>query len=1262
MGELILHRLALVSQVYYCPRKSEIMKSRNHKITKYFLLCALCLCASVASAQTSVTGTFKPPTGQTPSAAGLQTRTINAVDVCGELDFVPYDAAGRKVIRLIYGAVTYFPQPVHAWVRCSDGALMNAGATAASINLIPNVNATPTGTVWRLTGKLWASSDGFVPETRYEENKSVPDQASVGWGTLAPAVLTTPVVSYQLQTQGQVTDWETWSVKAAADVTNPASNNVRPFFDSSDSNKMKRRNSDGTLTTIEGGGGGGAGTVTSVALSAPVQFSVSGSPVTTAGTLGLAWVNQNANLIFAGPASGGAAAPAFRSLVALDIPALDAAKVTTGIFSTARLGSGTPGAGNYLRGDGAWTTPSFAELSGAATDAQVPNNITIDLAAAATALAANGANCSAGSAPQGVDAAGAVESCTAFLRIAGDTLTGTLVPRAGATGAGTAPIKFQAGSVMTAPEAHAFEWDGANLFVTQATGPTRKTLAFLDSNITGNAANVTGTVAIANGGTGQTSALAAFNALSPLTARGDLLTRDATNNVRLGIGAAGRFVRSDGTDPSWALLAAGDLPTGFVDAVGDLNNSLCVDTEILKKSGGSWVCAADATGGSPTWNSIANPAGAQALTMGANNTTWTWDSLSGVFKSDHTSAFTAGTQFAIRQLTGNPTGGTLFGLVVNDPDVTPFTVNDGTSDVISLLRSGVINVSTGLRIAGAATSGNVLRGNGTNFVSAQLAFSDLSGSATDAQIPDTATINVGGALSGTAAVAELVAAVTGSGIELDTSSTPDRLQTASNEQNFLKSGALTCGASTQGKMQVHTTPLQYCDNAGTPALQYAAYGNSAGAASSGVTASGFFPAGTLEDARLSANVVLKNQANAWSTGLQDFGAATVLLPNAATLPGTCTLGEIFVDNNETPAGQQVYVCSSTNVFSKIGDGGGGGFTSFTVAGDGGSNQTITDANTLTIAGTTGIVTAGAATDILNVSLDYADTLAGNPTFAAKECVFVTEGSSGGGFLCEGSTGSNTNEQLYLFPAVDGADTTTFIVVNAAQVTAIDGTGLSVGSGTLNCDAASQTVVGCAEIATAAEVITGTDDTRAISPLALAGTTVTRDFPLTCTNPRVKSLAGNAFFDVVPLATADIDITVAKFLDAVDGRITCTGIVPNELAGTPAAKFLFHVAPLVACGASQNFRVNVRYQFFGAESFDAALTAETAQDIVGSTTANVSVLGTFPSSGSLASAPAAGEVVYVEIQGDRNHANDNCAQVMQIPVGSVKLRVDVKVKN
>lgn len=64
----------------------------------------------------------------------------------------------------------------------------------------------------------------------------------------------------------------------------------------------------------------------------------------------------------------------------------------------------------------------------AIADADVPNNITISLAATATALAANGANCSAGAAPLGVDASGAAESCTTYVTPGADVAAaGTVV-------------------------------------------------------------------------------------------------------------------------------------------------------------------------------------------------------------------------------------------------------------------------------------------------------------------------------------------------------------------------------------------------------------------------------------------------------------------------------------------------------------------------------------------------------------------------------------------------------------------------------------------------------------------------------------------------------------------------------------------------------------------------------------------------------------------------------------------------------------------
>lgn len=97
------------------------------------------------------------------------------------------------------------------------------------------------------------------------------------------------------------------------------------------------------------GGSGGSGTVTSVALTMPAAiFNIAGSPVTTTGTLAVTFDNQNANLVFAGPASGAAAAPTMRALVTTD---LSAGLVT---FSKIQdVGSASSLLGRGASGDGA---------------------------------------------------------------------------------------------------------------------------------------------------------------------------------------------------------------------------------------------------------------------------------------------------------------------------------------------------------------------------------------------------------------------------------------------------------------------------------------------------------------------------------------------------------------------------------------------------------------------------------------------------------------------------------------------------------------------------------------------------------------------------------------------------------------------------------------------------------------------------------------------------------------------------------------------
>lgn len=95
--------------------------------------------------------------------------------------------------------------------------------------------------------------------------------------------------------------------------------------------KVIRVNAGETGFELDAGGGGG-GTVTSVAMTAPAFLSVAGSPVTTSGTLAVTLATQTANQVFAGPTSGGAAAPTFRALVTADMP-------TPSILSTTVAGS-----------------------------------------------------------------------------------------------------------------------------------------------------------------------------------------------------------------------------------------------------------------------------------------------------------------------------------------------------------------------------------------------------------------------------------------------------------------------------------------------------------------------------------------------------------------------------------------------------------------------------------------------------------------------------------------------------------------------------------------------------------------------------------------------------------------------------------------------------------------------------------------------------------------------------------------------------------
>jgi len=132
--------------------------------------------------------------------------------------------------------------------------------------------------------------------------------------------------------------------------------------------------------------------LTSVGLSAPAIFTVTGSPLTVNGSLGLSLASQSQNLFFASP-NGAAGAPIFRSIAAADLPDHDANKITTGSLPIARGGTGLSpvvGDANKVFGMNAAGTGSEMKAITAGTGVSVnhsPGTVQISMSQANTSTA-----------------------------------------------------------------------------------------------------------------------------------------------------------------------------------------------------------------------------------------------------------------------------------------------------------------------------------------------------------------------------------------------------------------------------------------------------------------------------------------------------------------------------------------------------------------------------------------------------------------------------------------------------------------------------------------------------------------------------------------------------------------------------------------------------------------------------------------------------------------------------------------------------------
>lgn len=264
--------------------------------------------------------------------------------------------------------------------------------------------------------------------------------------------------------------------------------------------------------------GGGSGTVTSVDVSGGTTgLTTTGGPITTSGTI-----------TFAGTlavASGGTgqitASAAFNALS--PVTTLGDLIYGSATNTNARL------AGNTT------ATKNFLVQTGTGTISAAPSWGTIDVIDVPTL---------------NQNTTGTASNVTGIVAVANG-------------GTGTATPALVAGTNVSITGT----WPNQTINSSNSGGTVTSVDATVPSflSVTGGPITTSGTLAISysgtalpilNGGTGQTTSGAAFNALSPITSTGDLIIGNGTNSAtRLGIGANNYVLTSNGTTAVWAVAS-----------------------------------------------------------------------------------------------------------------------------------------------------------------------------------------------------------------------------------------------------------------------------------------------------------------------------------------------------------------------------------------------------------------------------------------------------------------------------------------------------------------------------------------------------------------------------------------------------------------------------------------------------------------------------------------------------------------------------------